>query len=244
MKRIYKIILIPIIIALALAPGPRLSAQPHTSANYELSGARIVISGGEADSYYYSLGNVAVGNFVGGEAGSANYALRAGLIIGIAGGCSIHLGLLEPIGWQLGDPVQAGGTLLARVPVTNTGGTKVNLSLSVQDNTVAVENWQAGTEPGGNDVNTYVMSAIITGTDLTIIDEAYFNETGNEDVAKELAKPAGIETFATSTLSQNGTNIMPNEERYLYLKFDVPRADTTGDTQHEGHLIYVEVEAG
>lgn len=240
MKQATKIILVPIIIfALTTA----LSAQTYTSLNYALSGARIVASGGNAASGAYTLDNVVIGNFVGGKSESGVYSLRAGFIISVAGTPSIRIGLLEPIGWQIGEPVRAGRSYLARALVTNIGDVKVGISLSVEDKTLHVEGWKAGTEPDANGVNTYLMNAVITGRDTAMVDETYFNENGNEDMASELAKRADADTFACSRSSRNGINIMPDETRYLYLKFNAPHADTTGGTQHEAHSIYIEVKA-
>ncbi len=52
-------------------------AQVYTSSNYTLKGARIVPSGGKANSANYSFNNVAIGNTFGGKAESTNFSLDA-----------------------------------------------------------------------------------------------------------------------------------------------------------------------
>ncbi|MCQ9206777.1 MAG: hypothetical protein NG740_02705 [Omnitrophica bacterium] len=223
--------LLLIIVAILIIPVTAFT-QPHVSSNYTLTGARIVVSGGKAGSYYYSMDRVAIGNFLGGKAGSMNYVLQAGLIMRDE---NISL-ILNPVTWGLG-LVEAGGMRIAEMIVENAGNVKTDYGIRVYDSSGT---WQAVTEPGNNGKNTFVMSAVFTDRDSQSV---AFNENGNEDVVSgESAKSSDIK-FACSESGKNGINVMPAEHRKLWLKFEAPEADTTGGAKHEEHYIYIEVTA-
>jgi len=67
---------IPIIIFL-LSVSCLTFALTHTSSNYTLKNARIVVSGGQANSFNYSLNDVNIGKITAGKAESLNYTLDA-----------------------------------------------------------------------------------------------------------------------------------------------------------------------
>lgn len=208
-------------------------AEPHTSANYALLGARIVASGGNAGAGAYALDNVAVGGLAGGKAVSANYILRAGLIVD---GENLSL-ILNPISWELGS-VEAGGVRTAKIIVENAGNVKTDYSIRVYDDSTAP--WAAGAEPGGNKKNTFVMSAVFSGVATPSVT---FNEGGNEDVVtEEFAKSSGTK-FACAESLENGTNASPGKKHALWIRFEAPNADTTGAAEHREHCIYMEVNA-
>lgn len=241
MKHMRKLILIFVAI---LALASTLAAQPHTSDNYTLSGARIIPSGGKAISGAYTLDNVAIGNFVGGKAVSAAYTLRAGVSVSIVstGEPSIIFGILD---WNTEDPIEPGGIGTGTISVTNIGNVKINLEVRVEDKKPTGEKggWLPGNEGGANSApNTYLMSAVFTNENMQSVE---FNEGANknEDFLSEGFQASGSEKFAYTGSAENGVDIMPNESRTLWLKFEAPHVDTTGGSEPEEHYINIEVKA-
>lgn len=72
--RIKRVFITSIIILLLSTP-IALFAETHTSPNYTLTRARVVNSGGNAESAAFILDHVSIGNICGGIAESANYHL-------------------------------------------------------------------------------------------------------------------------------------------------------------------------
>lgn len=222
-----KIIIILIVIAVF---SPVVFAQMYTSSNYTLSNPRIAISASKADSSNYSLRRVIIGNIFGGQAQSSDYVLKIYCVIN----ASIKV---SPLDWILSE-VLPGETKInsnsAKIILKNVGSVKVTYGIRVTD---ASGTWEASDVEDGNDLNKYSISAAITGTDLTDLGPDYFNESGNEDLVLEGPQVSTSSKFATTLSASNGVNVMPGEERALWLKFNAPKVDTSQEGQHNIWLI-------
>ncbi|MBL7157327.1 MAG: hypothetical protein ISS92_04080 [Candidatus Omnitrophica bacterium] len=225
-----------IITILAFAAASMVSAQTYISTNYILSNAKIVISGGKVHSTNYSFNNVELGNIFGGKAVSANYSLRPGFLLDERFTQRLSISL-NPTSWVLNSVTPGTSKITSsdeKIIVLNDGNVKASYSLQVID---SAGTWRASDTVGGNDVNKYVMSGILTDVSVSGVDETYFNEMGSEDlISEDIAQLSTSIKFASTYSAKNGVEIVPHEERTLWLKFEAPKADTTGE-QHDIWLI-------
>ncbi|NQT07432.1 MAG: hypothetical protein HQ575_07835 [Candidatus Omnitrophica bacterium] len=237
MRNISKINKIYTILILFLFVPCHLFAETHVSAHYKINVPRLVPSGGQSSSVNYMIKNAVIGRPFGGSSESNNFKIYADYFYDIIQRLSISL---NPLSWQLKSiPGESFKVSLPdeRIVLKNDGNVRETISIQVID---SAGTWMAGANIGENTLNRYLMSAILTDTDVLAIEPEHFNETGAEDLMLESTPQLATDIKYASTISvKNGVSIAPNEERYLWLKFDAPAADTT----NEQHDIWVIVGA-
>ena len=219
-----------ITIVLVMIFSSAVFAQTYTSPNYSLTEAKIAVSNAGANSSSYSLRRVIIGNVFGGKAQSADYVLKIYCVIN----ASIKV---SPMDWMLSN-IFPGEIKIndenTKIILKNVGDVKVSYGLRIVD---ASGTWEASDIDNTDEVNKYSISAAITDTEITNLDETYFNESGSEDLILEDLQLSTSSKFATTLSASSGVNIMPSEERTLWLKFNAPKVDTSQEGEHNLWLI-------
>lgn len=217
---------IPIIVTATLLLSTSLAfALTHTSPNYILKDARIVISGGDANSSNYFLDGVRIGNVFGGKAESGNFSLDASKIVrGIPYPPPTLSVSVSPDFWNIGVVEVNSITMMGdagKITVTNDGQVRTTYALSL----VNPQGWTASQTEIGQ--NIYILNAAFSLEAESIV----WNETNHalstEQVRSTSTKFAG---------DQTGVDVAPNEERTLWLQFKAPSA-TVITTQQDIEVI-------
>ena len=219
-----------ITIVLVMIFSSAVFAQTYTSPSYSLTEAKIAVSNISADSSSYSLRRVIIGNVFGGKAQSADYVLKIY--------CAINTSInVSPMDWMLSE-ISPGEIRIndenTKIILKNVGDEKVSYGLRIVD---ASGTWEASGIDNTEEINRCSISAAVTDTGVAGLDETYFNESESEDLILEEMQFSTSTKFATTLSASNGVNIMPGEERALWLKFNAPQVDTSQEGEHNLWLI-------
>lgn len=125
-----------------------------------------------------------------------------------------------------------------RITFINTSGSPQRLLLSIPED--APGPFEPGEDVNAEQINTYVLSALITDIDADYVSPDNFNEEGSEDVVTFQAKRAKGPVFNSHEGNWDGV-VRPGESVSIWLQLQAPKL-AIGPDAADPQWVYIKVE--